>query len=366
MKNFIRLILFLFPVSVYSQNIFGVEPVIKFGSIYRHTVNFKPATSHPSYSAGLNLIWQTTGTREWQRYHHYPRMGVSAGYTEFGNKRVLGHAFYVVPNISLPVASGQRFQFYFSMGTGLAYLTKHYDRISNPDNNVIASPVNNCTNFGLHSRYKVNERFRVFAGGSFTHFSTGDVKLPNLGINIPTVDAGICYTFKPVNEKTFNRDSVSGRDKRIFLGIRTGVGLNEFSVAGGPQYPVYIGSVTAGKFIGRWNKLSVGAYTDYNAVSYYFLTNQEIDKGREKQNAMDVSVLVEDELQFGNFAVTLQVAQYLKQTILSGNSFYQKLGAQYYFLNLGKDRPVRLSWGVYLTTHFFNADYVSSEIGISF
>lgn len=343
---------------------FELEPTFKYGKIFKHTVNFKPAIEKHSYSAELNFVWQSKGDKAWQRQLHFPVWGITTGYTYFGNKNILGEEYYVVPNVQFRMAGNKNIQLWLKAGVGLAWLTKHYDALQNPTNDVIASSINNSSTVALHLKVKASPKVSLVFGGSFTHSSTGDVRMPNLGINVPTADFGILFSFSPLKKESFNHDSLQiQKRKSIVITVRGGVGMYEIFIPDGPIYPLVINETGIGKYLGKWNKFSVGVETFYSAANFRFVQEQKIGTNFLKQSIV-VAPFIQDEMEWGPVSFTMMFAYQIKHIQLSGTAMYQKLGVNHSVFCFGANKQHKISFGIFLTTHWANADYVSSLLSL--
>lgn len=343
---------------------FGIEPIFKYGKIWKHTVNFKPAIEQHSFSAELNFNWQSNGDKEWQRLLHYPAWGLTTGYCSFGNKNILGSEYYVIPNVQFRMAGKKNIQLWLKGGVGLAWLSKHYDAQDNPTNDVIASAINNSSTVSLRLKVNASPKIQLVLGGSFTHSSTGDVRLPNLGINIPTIDFGVHYSFQPLKISSFNHDALqTEKRKSIVFTIRGGVGLYEIFVPDGPIYPIIINETGIGKFLGKWNKFSVGFESYYSTANFHLLHEQSIGTDNKLQS-VTLAPFIQDEMNWGPVSFTMLMAYQTKNIILSGYAMYEKLGVNHTLFCFGENKQHKISIGVFLTTHWSNADYVSSLLSL--
>ncbi len=343
---------------------FGVEPVFKYGKIWKHTINFKPEIEQHSFSTELNFCWQSNGSMEWQRLLHYPEWGITTGYCYFGNKNILGSEYYLIPNVQFRLAGKKNIQLWLKGGVGLAWLTKHYDASANPTNNVIASSINNSSTVGLRLKINVTPKVQLILGSSFTHSSTGDVRLPNLGINIPTADFGVQYFFNPVRISEFNHNALqTEKRKSITVTVRGGVGLYEIFVPDGPIYPIIINETGIGKFLGKWNKFSIGVESYYSTANFHLMHEQNIGTDN-KWESVTLSPFIQDEMEWGPVSFTMLMAYQTKSIILSGYAMYEKLGVNHTLFSFGESKQHKMSIGVFLTTHWANADYVSSLLSL--
>ena len=291
---------------------------------------------------------------------NYPAWGLATGYTYFGNKNILGEEYFIVPKVEFRLVGNKDLQLWLKAGVGIAWLTKHYDALENSTNNVIASSINNSSSLGLKINIKANSKLSFVIGSSFTHSSTGDVRMPNLGINIPTLDFGFHYSFTKNEKGPFIRDSLtSQKRKSVVLTLRTGIGMYEIFVPDGPIYPIIINETGLGKYVGGWNKFSIGVESFYSSANYHFVQEQKIGTNYKKQS-IAIAPFIQDEMEWGPVSFTMLIAYQLKQTQLSGTDMYQKLGVNHTIVSFGENNQHKISLGIFLTTHWANADYVSS------
>ena len=310
------------------------------------------------------MQWQSKEGKAWSQMLHYPAWGVATGYTYFGNKNILGEAYYIVPNIQFRLVGNKKLQLWLKAGVGLTWMTKHYDVLENPTNNVIASSINNASTIGLRLKIKATSKINFVIGTSVTHSSSGDVRMPNLGINVPTTDIGIKYSFSSLKKEPLKYDSLQMQKiKSLVLTIREGIGFYEIFIPDGPIYPIIINEIGVGKYVGGWNKFSIGMETSYSTANYHFLQEQKIGDNY-KQQSITIASFLQDEMDWGPVSFTMLIAYQVKKTQLSGTTLYQKLGVNHTIFSFGENKHNKISFGVFLTTHWANADYVSSLLSL--
>ncbi len=343
-----------------------IAPSYNHGSIYKHTPKFRPEILNASNAFELNVSKQMDGKQEWQQVQHYPFLGIAAAYTHFGNNDVIGHGFSLMPNIELMLLSTRQFSLHFRTGSGIAFLSKHYDYVQNPTNNLIGSSINNITSFSLSADWRVTNKLSLFAGGSFTHFSTGAVRIPNLGINIPAWNIGFKYIPLPYSTNDFIRHELSSPTKKLLFAAFAGHGFQEGSVPNGPLYRVFTSEFMVGKMLTRWNKCFVGMMGTYKEAAYSFIKQQEIYTSDYFINSCAASVYAKDEFLLGFLGVSVAAGYYIYRPSPLEHRFYQKVGMPVYFPALGKAKNDIFSLGVYLTAGGFTADFVSVDAGFQF
>jgi hypothetical protein len=73
-----------------------IEPSWYYGSVLPQNNTIKYLVHEHLSAFQLNAGINTDGSREWQQYLHYPRLGVGYYYSNLGNDEIFGHvhAFY--------------------------------------------------------------------------------------------------------------------------------------------------------------------------------------------------------------------------------------------------------------------------------
>jgi predicted porin len=91
----------------------------------------------------------------------------------------------------------ERFSIRLRCAGGLNLASNPYDSITNKLNDGYSSHVNGYLGLGFSAWYQINANMSFFLDGTYSHFSNGNTKNPNLGINYPNLGIGLEYRFKP-------------------------------------------------------------------------------------------------------------------------------------------------------------------------
>jgi hypothetical protein len=148
------------------------------GHIMRHTVNFVPEVTEPSYMAELMVGKVRNGYKDWHHKLNYPEVGVSMLLAAFGDADIFGHAIGVFPHITLYPGAYKKWGYLFRIGAGAAYLTNPYHPVDNPTNNAISTNLNSLIQFRSGIWAQLNNQTKISLLGSLTHFSNGKYKSP--------------------------------------------------------------------------------------------------------------------------------------------------------------------------------------------
>ena len=135
---------------------------------------------------------------------HYEGIGV--GYNTFLAKEALGDPLslflfqggtivQILPRFSLD------YEWKFGIATGWV----PYDAETNPNNGFIGSRTTALISFGANLNYEVIRNIRLKAGIAFNHYSNGNTKLPNGGINTAMPYVGLVYDFNSRRRRLTDR-----------------------------------------------------------------------------------------------------------------------------------------------------------------
>lgn len=337
------------------------------GGIIKHTekLTFTP----PDYSAGaeLSLTYRTHGRKDWEAWRGYPILGVAGHVFSLGSSE-LGRSIGGYPFVDIPLWRRQKGALFFQVGSGLAWLSARHDRVNNPGHNAIGSHVNNVTALRIHGDWQLAPQWVLTAGWSFTHYSNGQARIPNYGINIMGGMVGVQWTPAPLGPEDYRAAETDARPTRRWGWVgHAGAGMKEYFAIGGPQYPVYLGSAGVTYALTRINRLVAGLEYEYNAgVATFSKLSWQYDSGRERfWAASRIMVYGGEEFRFGPWALQLQAGTYLGRfSLLVPFPVYTRLAMRYYFPP-ARHLDGRMFAGVYLKSHMVTAEYIAFGLGMA-
>ncbi len=157
--------------------------------------------------------------------------GVGVSWNAFEESAVLGApmSFYLFQGAHIARIS-PRWSFDYEWNFGLSAPWNQFDQNKNNVNWVIGSKVNAYINTSFFFNYMISPQLSAAAGLTLTHFSNGNTKFPNAGLNAIGANIGLTYNFN--------------RDKDTFLprGYRSGI----------PRFPRHMSYDVV--FFGSWRK----------------------------------------------------------------------------------------------------------------
>lgn len=140
--------------------------------------------------------------------------GIGLSYFDLGNNEGLGSPFVIYLFQGSPVARiSRRLSFNYEWNFGISFGWKPYDKIDNPTNKLIGSKINAYLNANFYLNWKLNHLFDFNIGIEGTHFSNGNTRYPNLGLNTAGLRTSLVYYFNRHDLDYNNQVSIIKPDK---------------------------------------------------------------------------------------------------------------------------------------------------------
>lgn len=335
------------------------------GGIIVHTE--KLSFEAPDHASGLEagVVWHTYGRQDWAAWRGHPVLGLQMSWIDLGTEE-LGHALAVYPFIDLPLYSRPLWKIAFRVGCGVGWVSRPYDRLNNPANNGIGSPWNAAIPFRWLVTRRIGREWALQGGLTFTHFSNGAFRLPNYGINLAGVTAGVVWTPRPyVPEDLIPRGRAPKARRKWGLSAYGTVAWKEMFTVGGPQHRVYAGSLSGLWQLDRINRLMLGVEYEFHEGLYDLARlNWAFDSESDRRRAASrLAVYAGEEFLFGPLGLSLGLGAYVGDIGADKRApVYSKLGLRWHF----PSEPTafgRLHVGVYLKAHLVTADYFGLGLG---
>ncbi len=178
-----------------------LEPVYSYGKVLPEYSNFTYVVNDNVRSGEFNFTKQTYGKNTWEKLYNYPSYGLSFFYSTLGNKKVNGNELAIYPYAIFHLYSHNKFSLDNKVGIGLSYVTRKYELGTNYENVVVGSNLNAHFHFKIGTNYLLSKKINLSAGLSFGHFSNGNLREPNVGINYISIYGGIGYLVGTAKEK---------------------------------------------------------------------------------------------------------------------------------------------------------------------
>jgi hypothetical protein len=175
-----------------------------YGFIIPHTSEIVPVSYTKPFGFELSLNKLSTSYESWRIFNCYNSKGVQFNYYNFQYPKVLGSAF-VLSVFTEPIISvGSRYILTIKAGTGLSYHTKIYDYYTDTLNKFFSTRISFPLYLMLRFKYRIGDNYYLTFSGSYNHISNGAVRVPNFGMNFPTLLAGLEYYNRPFQKPPKN------------------------------------------------------------------------------------------------------------------------------------------------------------------
>lgn len=220
-------------------------------NIFLRGENARNLPLRSSFSAHLTYGFRFRPSTDRDRIYGRPVQGIGAAWYTFGNREEIGRpaAFYLFQGARL-ARLAPRLSLHYEWNFGLSFGWHPHDFYTNPYNRVIGSRINAYLHAGLYLNWALSPRLELRPGIGLTHFSNGNTKYPNAGLNTAGLKIGVAYRFGreslpasspsvvsplPVFPRHISYDAVvfgSWRRKGVFLGESQIASPKAYAVAG--------------------------------------------------------------------------------------------------------------------------------------
>ena len=135
-------------------------------------------------SAHLRYAFKFSLSSYVDRIYGGPYQGIGLAYYTFGNQKEIGNpaTVYLLQGGSL-ARFDPRLALNYEWNFGLSSGWHPYDPDINPNNVIIGSKINAYLNTNLYLNWELSSRVDLTSGITLTHFSNGNTRFPNAGLN---------------------------------------------------------------------------------------------------------------------------------------------------------------------------------------
>lgn len=303
--------------------------------------------------AEFQYLKSSNGSKSWQDLYNYPLYGLGYRYVDFGNDKELGKGHALYSQMLLPLSRKNRFNINVRFGVGIGFIEKPFNSENNYKNLAIGSHLNGTVLTGLQFRFLTKKKIQLFGGVDFFHFSNGAFSLPNLGINLPSINFGLAYfSGNPLYHQE-NKEEKPKLKRELTTAI--GIGFKERYPPDGPKYSVKILNMQYQFPLHQKGRVGIGTEAMFDASLQPRLENDSIYLGKLEASTR-IGVFGSIGLRMGRWDALLQPGLYLYNKVKEDGSIYNRLLLKY---NLSH----HFYAGVGLKSHFAKADYFEWSIG---
>ncbi len=353
MKFCCIIIVFFLGSAVFSQNTWGVEGKFHSGVLAVHRPSISHLPQNNVFALEGSFFVDLHDSNTWARAFPIPRLGISAFYSQTGNPEILGSLFGTFVFGDLPFFRTKKHAFSARVGSGLAFATKVYDPIKNPKNNAMSAYANVVVQLSL--KYSVFVKKSEFGIGlGLNHFSNGSNKLPNLGLNYPTIFLTYGQKRGEFVDKNKPKYALSWNAPWQF-GANMILSAKEVYPTGGRKYPIFALNAFARKIFNPKSGVEFGLDGIYKSALLDYLPEYK----KNPREIVQLGLFVGQVLNFDRFSTVLGMGAYFFDRYLPEDRFYHRIGMRYRFDN-------NVLMGLTLKSNWGKADYVEWSLGYVF
>lgn len=184
------------------------------GTLFRTHEFFKGANAGEkplgkTLSVHLKYAFRFGPDTRFGRNYPFAHQGVGLSFNSFFNSAEIGTplSLYVFQHARI-AALTERLSLAYEWNFGAAFGWKPFDEQTNPLNTVVGSQINAYIHLGLRLDWCFAPQWHLTAGVGLTHFSNGNTRYPNAGVNLLAGRIGVMRTFGPeaaAERKTLRR-----------------------------------------------------------------------------------------------------------------------------------------------------------------
>lgn len=316
-----------------------------------------------AHTLGAEIIYSSnfTGWSRADRAYNHLRWGTGLSFFSLGNRSLNGNVYAWHIHVEANLKKREKFQSTLRFGSGIGYLDRPYNLNTNKKNKAIGSNLNGNMQVMYKAYFDVGSKLSVVLGAGVTHYSNGNFKRPNLGINMVHLSAGVCnklfITDKPAQKTLPELFPNSGFE------IVGAYARKQIAVADTRFFNIYSTSLLYyfkhGENIFRTRYWRFGSEVFFDRTYPYTLFNGASLKNLKAADMTEVAVKAGHEFVFGRIAIVTDLGVYVYRPNDYKKAAYFAIGFNYYF-NKGILAQTRLK------SHMAVADYFYWGAGYRF
>lgn len=225
------------------------------GKTYGRIRDSRPYSMEVYYQRQINV------SPVWNRAQRLPQWGIALSATHTGSQYI-GSIVCLYPFLKLPLFTAAFFQSDLRFGFGAGWVQKPYDKINNPQNELLSQRISTHVNLSWQNAFRLTPHSFINTAISFYHLSNAKTSLPNLGINIPSISIGYRYAFHPEIKKP--QQVFDSLNKKMFVKIFLTGGVKQMQVPDSSYYFVQVLAAEVGKQISYSSTLALGLFITHD------------------------------------------------------------------------------------------------------
>lgn len=356
MKKSLLIALITLSLSVNAQRYKGYQVNLLPGFLIAHREYMANMEAH-TYGVELIYSGNFSGWKQMDENYRNLMWGTGLSFFNLGNRSLNGLTFAWHIHVEAMLKQRKHSLSTLRFGSGVGYIDRPYDLQTNKKNKAIGSKLNGNMQIMLKHYIDLGKKTSLALGIGITHYSNGNFRRPNLGINMAHLSLGILRKVNFV-------DPVPSKDLgKLFpdrgFEFNLGYARKQIAVADTRFFNIYS---TGLMYYFRHNKTRLwrfGTEFFFDKTYPYSLFNEASLKNNKLPDFTEVAVKVGHEFQFGRISVVTDLGTYLYRPNEYKKRVYFSIGFNY---ALGKNFVAQTR----LKSHMAVADYFYWSAGYRF
>ena len=154
------------------------------------------------------------------RLYPHAYQGIGLSFNTFFNSEEVGNpiAFYLFQGSRIATLS-PKVSLDYEWNFGASFGWKPYNINTNKYNDIVGSRINAYLNIGIFLNWQLKKQWNISAGIDATHYSNGNTKYPNYGINLIGARVGVTKVLDAEKETKINNSEKLSVEKHISYDI---------------------------------------------------------------------------------------------------------------------------------------------------
>jgi hypothetical protein len=174
-----------------SFGYFGITS--HYGFIIPHTSAIEPVSHTRPYGFELSYTKLDLNYDSWRTFNCFNGKGVQLSYFNYQNPDILGNAYTLTVFTEPILVYNNRLIFSVKAGGGISYHTEIFDFNTDTLNQFFSTRISFPLYLMLRIKYRLAAYWYITFSGCYNHISNGATRVPNYGMNFPTMSLGIEY-----------------------------------------------------------------------------------------------------------------------------------------------------------------------------
>jgi hypothetical protein len=347
LKRIFFILIVLLSQSLNAQFYKGLQINVLPGFLIAHREYMANMEAH---TFGIEAIYSSnfTGWANADENYRNLRWGTGLSYFNLGNNQLNGHVFAAHFHVEANLKKRTHFQSTLRFGSGFGYLTKPFNLYTNKSNKAIGSNLNGNMQVMYKAYFELNKYSELALGFGVTHYSNGNFRRPNLGINMLHLSLGWVRRVKLF--ETPSAKTLPELFPKKGFEFNLGYARKQIAVADTRFFNIASTSLLYYFPQSKVRNWRMGTEVFFDKTYPYSLFNEASLKHVPLSKMTEVALKVGHEFIFGRIAIITDLGTYVYRPNDYKKRVYFSIGFNYFF-NKGFNAQTRLK------SHMAVADY---------